>query len=340
MAGVTNRPFRELCRSFGPGLFVSEMITARALVEGRAATLRMVGFGPGEVPRSLQLHGTDPGTVASAVGLVVAQDLADHVDLNFGCPVPKVTRKGGGAAFPWKLGRFREVVGRAVEASGGAVPVTVKLRLGLDAAHLTCIDAALAAEGVGAAAVTLHARTAAQLYSGRAEWNAIGHLKSLVKTIPVLGNGDVFSGDDAVALMTQTGCDGVVVGRGCQGRPWLFADIAAALAGRPQRVRPSLGWVCGVVRRHAQALVEYLGDEGAGLRELRGHMSFYLRGYPVGGAARAAAHAIGSLSDLERLFDLLDLDAPYPGDAAEGPRGRRGSERPPVLPEGWLDSRD
>ncbi|MDR1824048.1 MAG: tRNA dihydrouridine synthase DusB [Bifidobacteriaceae bacterium] len=339
MAGVTNRPFRELCRSFGPGLFISEMITARALVEGSGATPRMIGFGPEEQPRSLQLHGTDPATVAAAVALVAQRDLADHVDLNFGCPVPKVTRKGGGAALPWKLGRFRELVGRSVEAADGRVPVTVKLRLGIDAGHLTYVEAALAAEAVGAAAVTLHARTAAQLYSGQADWEAIGHLKSLVKTIPVLGNGDIFSGDDAVAMMARTGCDGVVVGRGCQGRPWLFADMAAALAGSAERLRPSLGFVCQVVRRHAQALVEYRGDEGAGVRELRGHMSWYLRGYPVGSEARVAAHAIGSLADLERLFGLLDLDAPYPGEAAEGPRGRRGSERTPVLPEGWLASR-
>lgn len=339
MAGVTNLPFRLLCRSFGPGLFVSEMVTSRALVEGREASWRMLQHDPLEVPRSVQLYGVDPATVAAAISLIRQRDAADHIDLNFGCPVPKVTRRGGGAALPWKLGLFRLIVARAVEAAG-PLPVTVKLRLGIDAEHLTYLDAAEAAVEAGAAAITLHARTAAEHYSGQAHWDAIRELKRVVSAVPILGNGDIFEADDALSLFAATGCDGVVIGRGCQGRPWIFADINSALAGQHTRVRPNLGQVAGIVQRHADLLVDYLGDEARAMRELRGHMSWYLKGYPVGGPARSKAHAIATLADLRALFDSLDLDAPYPGAAAEGPRGRRGGVKTPALPEGWLDSRD
>jgi len=339
MAGVTNLPFRLLCRQFGPGLFVAEMVAARALLEDRAETWRTVRHDPSEAPRSVQLYAVDPATVAAAITLLRQRDAADHIDLNFGCPVPKVTRRGGGAALPWKLGLFRRIVAASVEAAG-EVPVTVKLRMGIDAEHLTYIEAAQAAASAGVAAITLHARTAAEHYSGRAHWDAIALLKQQVRSIPVLGNGDVFASEDAVAMMEQTGCDGVVIGRGCQGRPWLFADIEAALAGRPERLQPNLGQVAGIVKQHAALLVDFFGDERRALVELRGHMSWYLKGYPVGPAARAAAHQIASMTDLERLFDSLDLAAPYPGAAAEGPRGRRGGEKTPALPDGWLDSHD
>jgi nifR3 family TIM-barrel protein len=323
MAGVTNLPFRLLCRSFGPGLFVAEMVTSRALVERKEGALRMVRHDPSESPRSVQLYGVDPATVGAAARMVRDEDLADHIDLNFGCPVPKVTRKGGGAALPWKRDLFRRLVSAAVDAAGD-IPVTVKMRLGIDDGHLTFMQAGLDAEQAGVAAITLHARTAAQHYSGHAHWDAIRELKREIRSIPVLGNGDVFSAEDALDMVAQTGCDGVVVGRGCQGRPWLFADLAAAFDGRDDRVRPALGQVCGIVHRHAELLVDYLGDEQRALRELRGHMSWYFKGYSVGGEARAAAHGLSSLGDLDALFARLDLSEPYPGAAAEGPRGRRG----------------
>ncbi|MDR3360197.1 MAG: tRNA-dihydrouridine synthase, partial [Bifidobacteriaceae bacterium] len=179
MAGVTNMPFRLLCRSFGPGLFVTEMVTGRALLEGGERTGRMVRHDPSETPRSIQLYGTDPETVAAAARLVAERDLADHIDLNFGCPVPKVTRQGGGAALPWKLELFRRIVGAVVAAADGR-PVTVKMRAGIDADHLTFLEAGLAAEAEGAAGLTLHARTAAQHYSGRADWSLIKQLKQAV----------------------------------------------------------------------------------------------------------------------------------------------------------------
>jgi nifR3 family TIM-barrel protein len=340
MAGVTAAPFRLLCREYGPGLFVAEMVTARALLERKSRALTMLAHAPGEMPRSVQLYGTDPATTAAACHLIGAEDLADHIDLNFGCPAPKVTRKGGGAALPWKLGLFREIVGRAVDAAGAfALPVTIKLRLGIDAEHLTYREAADAGAHLGVAAITLHARTAGEHYSGRAHWDAIAELKRAVTSVPILGNGDVWSAEDALAMMASTGCDGVAIGRGVQGRPWLFADLAAALRGDPARVRPTLGEVATIVRRHAELSVAHLGDELTALRQLRHHLPWYLRGYPVGGAIRQELGLVSSCAELDRLLAGLDAEAPFP-DAADGPRGRAGGAKRPILPAGWLDSRE
>ena len=274
MAGITNRAFRRLCREYvdptasaggasgASSLYVSEMITSRALVERNRESMRLIQHDPQENPRSVQLYGVDPVTVAAAVRMLVTEDRADHIDLNFGCPVPKVTRKGGGAALPWKRDLFRSIVAGAVrEASPYAVPVTVKMRVGIDDAHVTYLEAGLAAEQEGAAAVALHARTASQAYSGTADWSRIARLKEAVTSIPVLGNGDIWSAEDAVEMVRQTGCDGVVVGRGCLGRPWLFTDLAAAFAGSPVRVQPGLREVTDTLRRHAAYLVEFYEDE-------------------------------------------------------------------------------
>ncbi|WP_454043529.1 tRNA dihydrouridine synthase DusB [Cellulosimicrobium sp. Marseille-Q8652] len=348
MAGVTNTAFRTLCREAGastgedPGLYVAEMVTSRALVERNPEALRIVTFGAHESPRSAQVYGVDPATVREAVRIIVAEDRADHVDLNFGCPVPKVTRRGGGAALPWKRDLFTAIVRGAVEAARPyGVPVTVKMRKGIDDDHLTYLEAGRIAEGLGVAAVALHARTAAQHYSGTADWSAIARLKETVTSVPVLGNGDIWSAEDALRMVDETGCDGVVVGRGCQGRPWLFADLAAAFAGRPERVRPGLRDVAETVFRHGELMIDYFdGDEGKGMRDLRKHMAWYLKGYAVGGDARRALAMVSTLEELRTLLDALDLDAPYPGEAAEGQRGRAGSPRTPHLPYGWLDSRE
>jgi nifR3 family TIM-barrel protein len=279
--------------------------------------------------------------------MLVQEDRADHVDLNFGCPVPKVTRKGGGSALPWKSGLFAAIVAQAVRAGApSGVPVTVKMRMGIDEDHLTYLEAGRVAEGEGAAAVALHARTAAQYYSGTADWSAIARLKEAVTTVPVLGNGDVWSADDALRMVAQTGCDGVVVGRGCLGRPWLFADLAAAFAGSDARVRPALAVVVATLRRHAVLLVEhyaavYPADaELRACRDIRKHVAWYLKGYPVGHDVRARLGLVESLAQFDEVVAELDLDQPYPGEPAEGPRGRAGSARRVALPEGWLDSRD
>lgn len=343
MAGITNTAFRRLCREYGAGLYVSEMITTRALVERNATTMRLITHHESETPRSIQLYGVDPATTEAAVRLLVEEDRADHIDLNFGCPVPKVTRKGGGAALPWKIGLFRDIVTRAARAAGD-IPLTVKMRKGIDSDHLTYLDAGRIAEDAGVAAVALHARTAAEFYSGTADWSAIAELKETVTSIPVLGNGDIWSAEDAVRMMDETGCDGVVVGRGCLGRPWLFGDLARTL-GRPgaapsEPVDATLGFVAAAFRRHAELLVDFFEDEVRGCRDIRKHVAWYLKGYPVGGELRAALATVASLAEIDDLLSTLDLDAPYPGAAAEGQRGRAGTPKRPALPEHWLDSRD
>ncbi|WP_168581680.1 tRNA dihydrouridine synthase DusB [Gephyromycinifex aptenodytis] len=348
MAGITNRAFRRLCREYGTGagggdcLYVSEMITSRALVERTPESMRLITFDPDESPRSIQLYGVDPATIRAAVRMVVDEDRADHIDLNFGCPVPKVTRKGGGAALPWKKQLFTDIVTGAVqEAARRQIPVTVKMRMGIDADHLTYLQAGRIAKSAGVAAVALHGRTAAQSYSGTADWSAIARLKEELADLPVLGNGDIWSADDAVAMMEQTGCDGVVVGRGCLGRPWLFADLAAVLAGSQQRVRPNLGEVGAALRRHAVYLVDfYDGDEQRACRDIRKHIAWYLKGFPAGGQLRNRLALVEGLSDLDDLVADLDPDVAWPGEPAEGPRGRAGSARQVALPEGWLDSQE
>jgi nifR3 family TIM-barrel protein len=343
MAGITNTAFRRLCREYGAGLYVSEMITSRALVERNATTMRLITHHESERPRSIQLYGVDPATVEGAVRILVEEDRADHIDLNFGCPVPKVTRKGGGAALPWKLELFRDIVTRAARAAGD-IPLTVKMRKGIDSDHLTYLDAGRIAEDAGVASVALHARTAAEFYSGQADWTAIAALKQAVTSVPVLGNGEIWSADDAVRMMDETGCDGVVVGRGCLGRPWLFGDLARALgapgAAPEAPVDATLGFVARAFRRHAELLVEFLEDEIRGCRDIRKHVAWYFKGYPVGGDTRAALATVSSLAEIDDLLATLDPAAPYPGAAAEGQRGRAGTPKRPSLPDGWLNSRE
>ncbi len=340
MAGITNTAFRRLCREYGAGLYVSEMITSRALVERTPESMRLIKHHESETPRSIQLYGVDPTTMAEAVTMLVAEDRADHIDLNFGCPVPKVTRKGGGAALPWKLDLFRGIVEAAVKAAG-PLPLTVKMRKGIDADHLTYLEAGRIAEGAGAAAVALHARTAADFYSGHADWDAIATLKQTVTSVPVLGNGDIWAAEDAVRMVEQTGCDGVVVGRGCLGRPWLFGDLASAFTGGTAKAEPTLGEVAVAFRRHAELLIEFFdGDEGRACRDIRKHVAWYFKGYPVGGELRAALARSSSLAEIDELLGRLDPAEPYPGAEAEGQRGRAGTPKQPALPERWLDSRE
>ena len=340
MAGITNASFRRLCREFGAGLYVCEMITTRALVERDRKTLEMIRFAPDESPRSLQLYGVDPAVVGAAVQMVVEEDLADHIDLNFGCPVPKVTRRGGGAALPYKRRLFEAIVRTAVTTAGRArIPVTVKMRIGIDPHNVTYLDAGRIARDNGVAAVALHGRTAIQHYSGRADWSAIARLREALPDVPVLGNGDIFSAADALEMMALTGCDGVVIGRGCQGRPWLFAELAAAFDGRPAPEPPDLGGVAAIVRRHAELLSDELGAD-RGVRDLRKHMAWYFKGFPVGSDLRRALASVSTITELDDLLGQLDHQQPFPA-AAEGPRGRQGApQRRVALPDGWLSDPD
>ncbi|MEZ5149561.1 tRNA dihydrouridine synthase DusB [Rhodococcus zopfii] len=343
MAGVTNVAFRTLCRELEleragstSGLYVCEMVTARALVERHPVTMHMTTFGPTEAPRSLQLYTVDPDITYAAAKMIVDENLADHIDMNFGCPVPKVTRKGGGSALPYKRRLFGQIVAAAVRATEGTdIPVTVKFRIGIDDEHHTHLDAGRIAAAEGAAAVALHARTAAQRYSGTADWNEIARLKEHVTDVPVLGNGDIFDADDAAKMMEQTGCDGVVVGRGCLGRPWLFAELSAALNGREIPTPPTLGEVAQIMRRHARLLADHHGED-KGMREIRKHIAWYMRGFPAGSDLRNGLARVSSLAELDDLLGRLDPDVPFPRDA-EGPRGRQGSPSSVALPDGWLD---
>jgi nifR3 family TIM-barrel protein len=338
MAGITNAPFRTLCREFsgGKGLFVSEMITTRALVERNEKTMHLIHFDASETPRSIQLYGVDPVTVGKAVRMIVDEDLADHIDLNFGCPVPKVTRKGGGSALPFKRNLLREIL-RAAVGNAGRLPVTIKMRKGIDDDHVTYLDAGRIAVDEGVTAVALHGRTAAQHYGGTADWDAIARLKEHVPEIPVLGNGDIWCADDAVRMMRETGCDGVVVGRGCLGRPWLFGDLVAAFEGGGEEpARPHFGQVAVVMRRHAELLGQWMGDEARGVVDFRKHVPWYTKGFSVGSDLRRALATASSLAELDEHLGALDAEQPWPAHA-DGPRGRTAPGKRVVLPDGWLD---
>ncbi len=337
MAGVTDAAYRRLCRSYGAGLYVSEMVSARALVEQDVNSARRISCGEDETVRSVQLYGVDPQTVAAAVRLLVEQEGVHHVDLNMGCPSPKVTRRGGGAALPVRAGLVGAIVAAAVGAAG-AVPVTVKMRTGVDDAHLTYLEAGRAARDAGAAAVALHARTAEQLYSGAADWAAVARLKEALPDLPVLGNGDVWEAADALAMQSQTGCDGVVVGRGCLGRPWLFRDLADAFAGRAVQPPPLLEEVVRVMQEHVRLLVAHRDSERYGTRDFRKHVGWYLTGYPVGGVKRRQLSEVASIAQVDDLLGELDPAIELPAAALRMPRGHTYGPKAVALPEGWLAS--
>ncbi len=342
MAGVTNAAFRSLCRRHGGGLYVSEMVGARGLIHGDRTTASKAAFGPDEQPRSIQLYAVDPDDARVAAGLLVSGErdpdgrAVDHLDLNFGCPSPKVTRHGGGAALPWRRELFAGIVAETVRAAG-PVPVTVKLRLGIDHDHLTYLEAGRIAQDLGVAAVALHARTARDRYGPPAEWATIGRLVERL-TVPVLGNGDIWEADDALRMIADTGCAGVVVGRGCLGRPWLFRDLQAAFEGRDIPPAPGLGGVATLLREHAELLITHAGPL-AGLRELRKHTSWYLQGFPVGRDLRRALNQVTTLDELDDLLAHLDPDVPFDEAMRRQPRGHTTPPKRVALPASWLDTR-
>jgi nifR3 family TIM-barrel protein len=338
MAGITNYPFRSLCRQFGAGLYVSEMITARALVERNAKTLKLAGFNPSESPRSLQLYGVDPEYVGKAVALLVGEDRVDHIDMNFGCPVRKVTRKGGGAAIPVRPRLLANIV-RAAVREAGKIPVTIKFRMGIDDDLLTYLDSGRVAEDEGCVAVALHARTAAALYSGQADWEAITRLKEAVTSIPVFGNGDIWEAWDALRMMRETGCDGVVVGRGCLGRPWLFRDLADVFSGRQPENPPQFGEVRNVMLDHARRLVDWFGER-LGLLSFRKHATWYTKGFPGSARWRSSLIQIQTIEDLEKALADVPGDLQFPPEAMRVKRGKKGGRQRVALPEGYLDDRD
>ncbi|MEE4273540.1 MAG: tRNA dihydrouridine synthase DusB [Thermoanaerobaculales bacterium] len=339
MAGITNFPFRSLCRRFGAALFVSEMITARALVEGARKARKLADFGPGESPRSLQLYGVDPHDVREAVRWLVGEGRVDHIDLNFGCPVRKVTRKGGGAAIPIKPRLLRDIVRSAVTAAEN-VPVTIKFRMGINDELLYSIETGRIAEAEGCAAVTLHARTAAQLYDGGARWEAIGELKAVVGAMPVFGNGDIWEAEDALRMMEATGCDGVAIGRGCLGRPWFFRELADAFAGRDPSPGPTFGEVADIMQEHARLLVDWFEAEESSLMAFRKHAGWYTKGFSGSARLRDRLMRSRTLDELAVVLGDIDRDEPYPANTHLMRRGKRQGTQKVVLPEGYLDDLD
>jgi nifR3 family TIM-barrel protein len=337
MAGVTNWPFRMICRRFGAGLYVSEMVTARPLVEGRAKTLMLAEFGEEESPRSLQLYGVDPYYVGEAVKWLVGEGHVDHIDMNFGCPVPKVTRKGGGSAIPAKPRLLAKIVRAAVQ-NASEIPITIKFRMGIDETLLTYEDTGRIAEQEGCAAIALHARTAAQLYDGEAQWDAIARLKKQVRTIPVLGNGDIWEAQDALRMMRSTGCDGVVIGRGCLGRPWLFRDLADVFEAREPQNPPTFGEVAEIAIEHAALLSDWAGEAPA-MRMFRRHSSWYTKGFRGSAKLRARLMRVTTLHELKEVLRAGDRTEPFPPDAMRVPRGKTAGRQRVSLPEGFLENR-
>ncbi len=337
MAGVTNWPFRTLCARFGAGLYVSEMITARPLVEGREKALKLADFAPEESPRSLQLYGVDPHFVGEAVKRLVGEGRVDHIDMNFGCPVRKVTRKGGGAAIPVRPLLLRDIV-RAAVRNAGDVPVTIKFRMGIDEALLTYEDAGRIGEEEGCAAVALHARTAAQLYDGEARWEHIARLKQAVTRIAVLGNGDVWEAWDALRMMRATGCDGVVVGRGCLGRPWLFRDLAAVFEGQEPPDPPRFGAIVDTMLVHAKMLSDWMGEARA-MRDFRRHSTWYTKGFRGSAQLRQELMRVTTFADLERILRAHDPDEAFPPSAMRVQRGKTAGTQKVTLPDGFLVDR-
>ena len=335
MAGVTNYPFRSLCRDFGAGLYVSEMITARPLVDGNAKTLKLAGFGANETVRSLQLYGVDPHYVGEAVKRLVGEGAVDHIDMNFGCPVRKVTRRGGGAAIPLKPRLLQNIV-RAAVRHAGSIPVTIKFRMGIDDDHLTYVESGHIGQEEGCALVAMHARTAAQLYDGEAAWDAIADLKNRVSHIPVLGNGDIWEAEDALRMMRTTGCDGVVVGRGCLGRPWLFRDLADVFEGRAPENPPKLAEVTRVMRSHAQLLSDWMGELPA-MRAFRRHATWYIKGFHGSARMRSMLMRVTTLAQLELVLSQISSDEPFPPSAMRVKRGKTAGTQKVALPDGYLN---
>ena len=338
MAGVTNYPFRTVCREFGAGLYVSEMINARPLVEGGGKTLKLADFGSGESPRSLQLYGSDPHYIAEAVKRLVGEGRIDHLDMNFGCPVPKVTRKWRWRGHTPEAQASSGIV-RAAVSNAGSIPVTIKFRIGVNEELHDLPHSGTIGEDEGCAAVGLHARTAAQLYHGHADWDTIANLKQSVR-IPVLGNGDIWEAEDALRMMRQTGCDGVIVGRGCLGRPWLFRDLADVFDGRQTSNPPGFGEVLEIMFRHARMMADWFGER-LGLVSFRRHASWYTKGFRMTSELRAGMMRVESMEDLNRLFERAEREQPFPPAAMRVIRGKSsGMQKKVSLPLGFLNDLD
>lgn len=306
MAGITDLPFRLLCKEQGTGLVCMEMVSAKAILYKNKNTEELLQIDEREHPVSLQLFGSD-ADIISEMAKQIEERPFDILDINMGCPVPKVVNNGDGAALmknPLLAGKIIEKTVKAIKK-----PVTVKFRKGFDEEHVNAVELAHIAEESGAAAVTVHGRTREQYYSGKADWDIIRQVKEAVQ-IPVIGNGDIFSGADAAAMERQTGCDGFMVARGAQGNPWIFKQILHYLESGEELEKPDFKEVADMLLRHARLLLKYKGDY-VGIREMRKHAAWYTKGCRNSAKLRGRINEVESYGQLQALFqEVLSYNIP------------------------------
>ncbi len=333
MAGITDVAFRQLVSEFGGGLLVGEMISADLLAKGNKNTRQMVRFFKGEIIRSVQLYTTNPTALRLAIGILKEEFGVHHIDLNFGCPVPKVTRKGGGAALPLHRTRFPELLETAV-AAAGKIPVTIKIRLGLDDALPYFLPIARLAQASGIAGVTVHARTAVQFYSGAAQWDAIQRVVTALPQFPIIGNGDIWTAQHAAQMIQQTGCAGVGIGRAVLGRPFLFRDLTALFEGKILPSYPTFREVARMARRHLELMGSYYPPRVA-VHRIRKHFKWYFQGFKEGQHWIPRLLRVEDMMELDRLLKQMTSSEPYPISEIWAPRGKSGRRPKIILPENY-----
>ncbi len=302
MAGVTDLPFRLLCKEQGAGLLCMEMVSAKAILYKNRNTESLLEIDPRENPVSLQLFGSDP-EIISTIAHQIEERPFDILDLNMGCPVPKIVNNGEGSALMKNPKLAGEIIRETVKAIDK--PLTVKIRKGFDDEHINAVEMAKIAEDAGAAAVAVHGRTREQFYSGRADWDIIRQVKEAV-SIPVIGNGDLLTAEDVIAMEEQTGCDGFMIARGAQGNPWIFRQILHYFETGEHLAKPTLEEVTQMILRHARMMLEFKG-EYIGIREIRKHAAWYTAGYPNSARLRVAINNVESFEALEELL-MNNLD--------------------------------
>ena len=305
MAGVTDLGFRTVCRELGAGYTVTEMVSAKALCYQDRKSLPLMQLGAGEHPAAVQLFGSDPACMERAAAIAAEVSGADIIDINMGCPVPKVANSGDGSGL-MKNPELAEAVARAVIRGAGGLPVTVKFRLGWDKGSINCVEFARRLEGAGVSAVAVHGRTKTQMYAGRANWDYIKAVKQAV-SIPVIANGDVFTAEDAVHILDYTGADMAMIGRGCFGNPWIFQQAAAALAGEEIPPRPPLAQRCETAVRQFTLSAAQKGEHIACL-EARKQYAWYLKGVPHAGYYKEQISHISTMEDIERITRGIQRD--------------------------------
>ena len=299
MAGVSEAPFRLLCRRFGADVVVSEFLSSEGLRRGNERTMRMASFDAEERPIGIQIFGAEPPAMAEAAALVTEVFAPDYVDINFGCPVKKVVKRNGGSGCLKDLDLVQRII-RAV-ADATHLPVTVKIRSGWDESLRDPVGIALRCQDAGARALTLHARTRTQMFSGAARWEEIAAVVAALR-IPVIGNGDVTTADDAARMRRETDCAGVMIARGAFGNPWIFRDARALLEGRPVPAAPTAEERFRTALEHARLTLALDGDSPKTAMEFRKHLGWYARGLPGAAALRERLHRVDSLAEVEQIF--------------------------------------